>query len=647
VKRLEATAKFWRAGPALLALCAPALAPAQQGPGIVDPSRAIDWRQAGVPGGIPTRPACATLSPGATAAEVNAAIAGCPEGQAVFLKAGTYRLSSGIDFKNKSNVTLRGAGPDQTHLVFTGSVNCSGQGGDVCIRNSDVNWPGGPTHSALWTGGYGKGTTQISLSSTAGLKVGSVLVLDQLDDSNTDTGGIWVCQTAGVCVDEGPGGAGRTSRAQMQMVKVVGVGGSTVTISPGLYMSNWRPSQSPGAWWGDTVIQNSGIEDLSLDHAGSDEVSGVFFFNAYNCWMRNVSDLNSNRNHVWLYLTAASTIRDSYFYGTKKAASVSYGVESYMSSDNLVENNIFQRVTAPLMTGGSTEGTVYGYNYAVDDYYAASANWMQGSNYFHAGGTDMVLNEGNDGINVTGDNIHGTHHFVTAFRNHLTGWETGKTAQTVPINLYAFSRYFNVVGNVLGTPGYHDSYQSTPPSFANRDTSIYRLGDPGNLPAAKADALVEATLFRWGNYDTVSGAAKWDAGEVPSALGQFANPLPPDRSLPSSMYLPARPDWWGTMPWPAVGPDVAGGTGPGGRAFKIPAHVCYDATAKDANGVLIFNADHCYRSTATPGGGSSQGTPSGSGCGCGGAEAPGSWAMLLTLLAAASLGRRRAGPGRR
>src|SRR5437879_6900286 len=35
--------------------------------------------------------------------------------------------------------------------------------------------------------------------------------------------------------------------------------------------------------------------------------------------------------------------RSSYFYGTKNAASQSYGVESFMTSDDLVINNIFQQ----------------------------------------------------------------------------------------------------------------------------------------------------------------------------------------------------------------------------------------------------------------------------------------------------------------
>src|SRR5206468_108965 len=76
---------------------------------VIDTSRRIDWSQAGVTGGVPNRttPPCMTLNPGASAAQINSAIGSC-RGQVVKLNAGTYNLSSGIDFNANSDVTLRG-----------------------------------------------------------------------------------------------------------------------------------------------------------------------------------------------------------------------------------------------------------------------------------------------------------------------------------------------------------------------------------------------------------------------------------------------------------------------------------------------------------------------------------------------------------
>src|SRR5262245_18839752 len=91
---------------ALMLLCTAGAAEAQQN--IVSSSRSIDWTKAGVTGGIPNRSTvCATLSPGATVAQVNSAISSCPANQVVKLNAGTFTLAGGIDFAGKSNVTLR------------------------------------------------------------------------------------------------------------------------------------------------------------------------------------------------------------------------------------------------------------------------------------------------------------------------------------------------------------------------------------------------------------------------------------------------------------------------------------------------------------------------------------------------------------
>jgi hypothetical protein len=54
----------------------------------------------------------ATLNSGATAAQINAAIAACSNG-VVYLNAGTCNLTTGIIFSGRDNVTLRGAGPSR------------------------------------------------------------------------------------------------------------------------------------------------------------------------------------------------------------------------------------------------------------------------------------------------------------------------------------------------------------------------------------------------------------------------------------------------------------------------------------------------------------------------------------------------------
>ena len=576
---------------------APAHAQGAAPPEVIAASRRVDWSGAGVTGGIPQRATgtCASLGASATAAEINAAIAACSNGGVVYLNAGTYNLTAGITFRGVSNVTLRGAGPEQTVLRFTGSDPCGGLHANVCVIGWSRVWSGNVPAANIrrWTSGYEKGTTQITLADATGIAVGTVLVLDQLNDT-VDSGEVIVSDAKGVFSLEG-GAPGRALRAQQQFVQVTAVTGNQVTISPGLYMPNWRGSQEPEVWWwGETAFMN-GVEDLTLDHSGSTETSGIGFQNAYGGWVKNVASMNPKRNHVWLNQAARIEVRDCYFYGTKTAASMSYGVESFTSSDDLVVNNIFHRVTSPIMVGPNS-GSVFAYNYMIDMAYYLPTWMMAGIVGGHDAGTGMNLFEGNVGNQFAMDLYHGTGNYATLFRNHLTGTEPGKFqwGNTTPVNIWAFNRYINIVGNVLGTAGYHKIYEDSLAPQGVRgwpERSIYVLGfsGSGEYQSLGNDGLVMSTMLRWGNFDYATSQSHWNTGEIPAG-----HPVPANQQIPASLFLAARPDWWGERPWPAIGPDVSGGADPAGHAHKIPAQICYETSPRSADGRLLFDSRSCY-----------------------------------------------------
>src|SRR5262249_52272237 len=142
------------------------------------------------------------------------------------------------------------------------------------------------------------------------------------------------------------------------------------------------------------------------------------------------------------------------------------------------------------------------------------------------------------------------------------------------VDIMGYGRLENFVGNVLGTEGYHTVYEvsQTPSGTPGGDPNlaIYVLGHTavlsGNTPGVPYDPRVVRTMLRWGNYDYATHQARWNASEVPGD-----NAVPPTRALPASLFLSAKPSFWGAMPWPPIGPDVMGGQDPSGHAYKIPA----------------------------------------------------------------------------
>ena len=611
-------------------------AQAQLWNGVIAPGRAVDWSNVGVPGGIPNRTTvCATLSPGASAAQINSAIAACPSGQVVSLNAGTYNLSAGVDFNGKNNVTLRGAGADQTFLVFSGGgAYCHNHNADVCIDqpSTETNWQGGPSNTATWTASsYATGQTQLTFSSTRNLKVGQPVILDQADDG-ADTGGVFVCSDNTISppcsLEDNVNNSQRTHRNQAQVVTVTACGtassfgqacnGANVTISPGLYMGNWSAAKSPGAWWATTAIYNSGVENVSLDHTNSSGARGVEIYNCLGCWVKGVRSIDSGKAHIEVSYSAKVTVRDNYLYLTQNAVTQSYGVESFNTSDTLVENNILQYIAGPLMINSDCSGCVLGYNFTVNDYYTASAGYISASTNNHGGGQDMYLYEGNSGAVFYGDVFHGTHNLITVFRNYWSGNQLACsnggsgfqscTSNKIPFDIRSYSRFYNIIGNVLGTPGAQSAYElyAGGPSSG---TGVFELGfgNTENGVTVPNDALVRSTMMRWGNWDAVTGTTRFVASEVPSGISTLPNPVPASQSLPASFYLNAKPAWWpAAKPWPPMGPDVSGGNiaNTGGHAYTNPAQDCYlNVMGGPANGTgpaLSFNANTCYAAATAP-----------------------------------------------
>lgn len=394
-------------------------------------------------------------------------------------------------------------------------------------------------------------------------------------------------------------------------------------IDPPLEMPNWRSSQSPGVWWTGTHAEYDGIENLTYDltnDGGDSSKGGLRFTNAYKCWAKNVRAINVNRNAIWMVNSSRINVVDSYFFGTKGAAAKSYAIESLTTSDNLVENNICQHVVACLMTG-QANGSVYAYNYMVDSGYYV-AGWLMPMLSANHDFAFLNLFEGNDSPGINADNTHGNGGLATIFRSRVVGQDTPARVNNLrTVGVGAFNRGYNFVGNVIGTAGLETAY--TNPSSRLPSNTVWSLGQLSMNNAVSIDSSTTSSLLRWGNYDVTTEAVRWcgnssspgwsticrSASDIPTTGIKFinGNPVPSSTTLPASFYRSAQPSFWstpwGTPPWPAIGPDVSGGTAPdgeGGHSYAIPAQLCYLNTSVDPAyqrtypNVLLYNAAKCY-----------------------------------------------------
>jgi hypothetical protein len=612
--------KFFRLLLVML-VCAPIFAQSPPWQGILSSQRATDWTQAGVqgsaPGALPSASwtQCgSTIAAGASAATINAAIQACGTNQYVQLGAGDFNGLSQITFGTKSNVALRGMGPDQTRLHFSSAASCGGPAGLICANGYQLSRIySGQNSPCQWTSGYAQGSTQITISSgctVAMPAVGNVIVLDQCDTglsgytpngqytastgtclngTAVDNGNYFNCELQGGmsgdgspssgCAKEGTDGNGAINRFQSESHMVTAVNGNTITLAEPLLNVNWTSGQYPEAWWY-PVLSNIGVENLYVDAAPiSSYTYTVFFLNAANTWVYGIEAYNSYGASVGFDEGAHHELANSYFYEDRYPDD--QATQSTMDSYDLYINNIYQQNEDAILFEGVSSGSVIAYNWFAQacNYQASGAvcrSDAQNAGFrTHSNGNNFILFEGNYGPGYMDDDDHGAGLSSTVFRNFFTGWEPcgtsngslspngpcgtdgARASQTNAITLPVYARYNNIVANVLGTPGFHTQVFDTSTSNFYPNTYVYLMGS-GEGFGGSVDTLVQSTTATLGNWDVATNGVE-SAGTASSAP-LYPGLSSPSTTYPASFFLTAKPAWWpSSVSYPAIGPDVSSG----------------------------------------------------------------------------------------
>jgi hypothetical protein len=279
--------------------------------------------------------------------------------------------------------------------------------------------------------------------------------------------------------------------------------------------------------------------------------------------------------------SATTEIRDSHIHtgsnptpgGGGYAISLAAG-----SSEILIENNISRDANKVMVVRAAGAGSVVAYNYMDDGWISYQPAWQEiGLNASHMAGSHHVLFEGNYGFNMDNDYTHGSSQYITYFRNYSTGqrgsW-TGPDTNSRTAGVSSWAKAVSFIGNVMGRPGqmsgwrYADSMMGCDAAGSNcvggvsgqwggATGNIWQVGyDATNQWSQQAEIGALSTVIRDGNYDFLTNRQKW-------------HNTPAGFSIPNSMYLTAKPAFFGSNPWPWTDPST-------GAVNVLPAKQRFD-----------------------------------------------------------------------
>jgi hypothetical protein len=519
------------------------------------------------------------------------AITDCPDDHVVYLPAGTYRIygglatgyrAGGLSSGYKSNITIRGDG-DSTVIdsyARSGSVISIGGGdsyqwnfpnldilespakGSDTLTVGDTSWL-----DALPEGGVGT-LAQVSLMNDPELPVISVAVFEYL---------------------------------RKQKVRIVGKTATTITISPPLHFdlpAGLMPKLNVAALEGETgaqVAEFVGIEDLKLDMTNSIDPAdpnskaafGISMSQAYGSWLKNVTVINTPNYLVSVGDSLACEIRGCWLSTRVGGGSNGAGLLMGGSNSCLVEDNVIEKIGPHMEINAGSSGNVFAYNFAENNFAGTPGNGIMGQSFDSNHGPHNSYNlwEGNVGSVFQSDGYFGGESEGTLFRNWFHG--TCDTSEPTTdqfgraVHLSRFSRNFSVVGNILGRAGYPFTYDNANDgaSYGTRYAYILGLpnignggfngmfappwpdfgGSPGPGGFQELDTDVAATTIRKGNWNAQDSAVP----ESESLDGA---------TLPNSLYLCEKPEWFGDLEWPPFDAQSPPDTSDGLTAYRrIPA----------------------------------------------------------------------------
>ena len=268
-------------------------------------------------------------------------------------------------------------------------------------------------------------------------------------------------------------------------------------------------------------------------------------YGGVSCWVSNVwFDIHhTSQEAIYGYWTFRQQVEHCSFEGT---STLGFAIYAHIHTHNwLVVNNWFHYCAQSFITAGRSSASAFLYNYTGASTNTSTA--IIAEHTFHGAHPQWYLFEGNKGIKLHVDQIHGSSSSHTIFRNWWKAEMEGYTTSGEgAISVDSWNWYLNIVGNILGqsstTTGNGWSYEESSQDD-NSGKSLLAWGYSG-YNDWEPDNSKSRTLLH-NNYDFVN------LGIVDNISGQSTN-------LPTSVFYSSKPEWFGNLAWPPIGPDTTG-----------------------------------------------------------------------------------------
>lgn len=496
--------------------------------------RKVDWKYAGLVGGIPTIQTfinCVTqfgaVGNGTTdnSTALNNAINSLGGNMGViFFPPGAYFFGSTISVP--SNVLIKGFGSDKTTFIFN-------NGGNNCFNIIGTRGSFQNVNS-----GYNLGSTEINLSSTSGLIPGNYILINETNDSSINTvPASWAVDFVG------------------QVIKIISINGNNVSFLPPLridYKAALVPKIAkitPKSYVG---FENFKIKRTeSMDPLTS---TGHYFNyrNAVNCWISGVEMYKSAYSHVFTEATKNFEVSGCYIheaYNYDGGGTRGYGIcFAQYTSDCIAENNIGDSLRHFIMFKQGANGNVATYNYHNRTYRNGAGEIIFGIGADLAGDISLHghypyanLVEGHIGKYISADQSWGPNGPRNTFLRNVTTGSWGFSVASGSVNTDSL----NIVGNVVKNSGQWNINGTAHIICSNNVNSIIK--------------------------DYICSSA-----------------------LEQSFIYDSKPEWWPTtMSWPSIGYDIAinSNTNPAyERYIGSGIRTFYNSTTVASSGTIRYNS---------------------------------------------------------